>query len=341
MCLGQQSVCSAVRCAVVVFVGLLMLLPAPSFAQVRPTVSVQGGDDVPQLKKKIESTLEEVLLEMNRLDKKKGNFEIVRKKFLPEAYGIFSQFVLQNNAYTARKTYLPQMIVREKGEFYDIRSITVKIALGQTEASENQNIVFTFDRQGVIVSVRSVLVNYDYESIVSEGRTPEDSLNRAKILDFLERFRMAYNTKDSPFLEKVYSDDALIIIGSVLEEKKDRDNVLKGSLLSASKVKLIQQTKREYMDGLKNKAFRNNSFINVRFEDVKILQHEKYPQIYGVTCWQQWLSSTYSDKGFLFLMIDFRKPEEPIIHVRTWQPNSFEDGSYVSMYDFDIIAFEQ
>ena len=330
----------ATRLAIVLF-GLLCLLPMLVHAQVRPKVSVVGGDDVPQLKKQIEGTLEEVLLEMNRLDKKKGNLDIIKKRFSPEAFQIFNQFVLQNNAYTARKAYSPQMVSREQGKYFDVRSITVKISLGQTEASESQNIVFTFDLQGLIVSVRAVLLNYDYELIIAEGKTPEDSVNRARILDFLERFRMAYNTKDSPFLEKVYSDDALIIVGSVLEEKKSQDNVLKGSLLSDKKVKLIQQTKREYLDGLRNKAFRNNSFINVRFEEVKILQHEKHPQIYGVSCWQQWSSSTYSDKGYLFLMIDFRKPDEPTIHVRTWQPKSFEDGSFVSMYDFDVIAFEQ
>jgi|GEM_PF-3522933 hypothetical protein len=43
---------------------------------------------------------------------------------------------------------------------------------------------------------------------------------RLKILDFLEQFRMAYNTKNNEFLEKVYSDDALILVGTVLKKKK-------------------------------------------------------------------------------------------------------------------------
>ena len=49
-----------------------------------------------------------------------------------------------------------------------------------------------------------------------------------KILDFLERFRMAYNSKDINFLEKVYSDDALIIVGTVLKEKQGSEDMLKG-----------------------------------------------------------------------------------------------------------------
>jgi hypothetical protein len=318
----------------------LLLLSSVAFAQVRPKVSLIGGDDVPKLKKQFESTLEVVLLEMNKLEKKTGDISVLKQYFSPAALETFKQYALQNGAYTARKQYSPLVIVREKGQYYDIRSITVKVNLGQTEAGDSQNLVFTFSLSGQIVSVRSMLPNYDFQTVVSAARNSQDSVMRGRILDFLEEFRMAYNTKNSEFLEKVFSDEALIIVGSVLQEKKGTDDVYRGSSLSSSKVKLIQQTKREYLDGLKNKAFKNNSFINVRFDDVGILQHEKIPEVYGVTCWQQWTSSSYKDKGYLFLMVDFRLPKEPTIHVRTWQPNPFEDGSYVSLYDFDVIKFE-
>ncbi|MCX6132209.1 MAG: hypothetical protein NTU47_00235 [Ignavibacteriales bacterium] len=323
-----------------VVVLTLLLLCGVSVAQVKPKVSLIGGDDVPQLKKQFETTIETVLLEMNKLEKKTGDINILKRYFSAEALEAFKQFVLQNKAYTARKQYSPLLIVRENGQFYDVRSLTVKVDLGQTEASDSQNLIFTFSRSGQIVSVRSMLPNYDFQSVVSAAKSPQDSIMRGRILDFLEEFRMAYNTKNSEFLEKVFSDEALIIVGSVLQEKKREDDVFRGSSLSSTKVKLIQQTKREYLDGLKNKAFKNNSFISVRFDDVNILQHEKIPEVYGVTCWQQWASSTYKDKGYLFLMVDFRLPKEPTIHVRTWQPNPFEDGSYVSLYDFDVIKFE-
>jgi len=323
-----------------ILVQILLLVPIISFGQVRAKVSLIGGDDVPQLKRQFETTLETVLLEMNKLQKKTGDINVLKQYFSPEALETFKQYVLQNGAYTARKQYTPLVIAREKGQYYDVRSITVKVNLGQTEASDSQNLIFTFARSGQIVSVRSMLPNYDFQSVISASKSPQDSVMRGRILDFLEEFRMAYNTKNSEFLEKVFSDEALIIIGSVLQEKKGTDDVYKGSSLSSSKVKLIQQTKREYLDGLKNRAFKNNSFINVRFDDVNILQHEKIPEVYGVTCWQQWASSTYKDKGYLFLMVDFRIPKEPTIHVRTWQPNPFEDGSYVSLYDFDVIKFE-
>ena len=319
--------------------SLMLIMHLAVDAQVIPKVSLVGGDDTPALKQRITGSLETLLFEMNRLAKGVGDIALIRKYFTPDAYAIFEKFVVQNHAYTARKHNEPFMISRERGQYYDIRSITVKVALGETEASDNQSLVFTFSKDGMIVSVRSVLPNYDYQSVLSNGVGVQDSLVRCRILDFLERFRMAYNTKDSGFLQKIYSDEALILVGTVLQEKKTGDDFSRYSLLSETKFKLVQQTKREYLDALK-KAFKRNSFINVRFDRVEVLQHEKINNLYGITCRQEWNSATYSDRGHLFLMMDFRQPEEPIIHVRAWQPRAFDDGSFVSLYDFDVVQYK-
>jgi len=284
--------------------------------------------------------LETILLEINRINKGAGSMDALKLFFTADAYRTFQEYVVNNGAYTARKEYKPQMVERQKGEFYDIRSITLKINLGGTEASDNQNIIFTFNKDALITSVRAVLPNYDFQTVISGGLSEKDSVVRGIILDFMEQFRMSYNSKNLPFLEKVYSDEALIFVGSIIQEKKGGDDVFKNSNLSAQKVRLIQQTKREYLDGLRDKAFKKNAFVNVKFEDLKILQHEKFNYLYGVSCWQEWKSSNYSDRGYLFLMIDFRDQSTPVIHVRAWQPDAFEeDSSYVNLYDFDIVAY--
>lgn len=320
---------------------VLLIFTCTMVAQIKPTVNCIGGDNVPQLKQQFQTTLETVLLEMNRVNKGVGNLDTLKTYFTPDAFDTFNKFVLGNHAYTARKEYKPQIIERQHGDFFDIRSITVKVDIGGTEAGDKQNLIFAFDKNGKIVSVRSMLPNYDYQSVVSSALTEQDSLVRGVILDFMERLRMAYNTKDTTFLEKVYSDDALIFVGSVLEEKKGTDDMMKRSFLSGSKVRLIQQSKREYLDGLKNKAFQKNSFVHVRFDEFTILRHEKVQYMYGVSCMQEWKSSIYSDKGYLFLMIDFKDQKTPIIHVRAWQPGAFaEDSSYVTLYDFDIVDYK-
>ncbi|MCI6830321.1 MAG: hypothetical protein MR924_13905, partial [Prevotella sp.] len=50
-------------------------------------------------------------------------------------------------------------------------------------------------------------------------------------------------------------------------------------------------------------------------------QSTKDKTMYGVRLHQSWKSSTYSDEGYLFLLWEFPEDgSDPIIHVRTWQP---------------------
>jgi len=320
---------------------LAFLLYGTSISQVRPTVTIIAGDNEPVLKQRFTTVLETVLLEMNRLKKGTGNLESIRTYFEPQAFQVFTDFVVKNQAYTAAKSFAPQMIQRQGGAFYDIRSIRVKVNLGDTEASDIHSLVFSFSRDARIVSVRAVLQNLDYDAVLARGKSLQDTLTLRRILDFLEQFRIAYNTKNIGFLEQVYSDDALIIVGTVLKKKEGTDDLMRGTFLSRAKVKLIQLTKQQYIEGLRNRAFRSNAFLNVRFDDIQIIQHEKIPYIYGISCQQEWKSSSYSDQGYLFLMMDFRSETEPVIHVRTWQPQPFEDGTYVGLYDFDVVQYKQ
>ena len=45
-----------------------------------------------------------------------------------------------------------------------------------------------------------------------------------------------------------------------------------------------------------------------------------YDERFGVYIRQDYYSNTYSDTGFLFLMLDVTDPENPLIQYRTWQP---------------------
>lgn len=325
---------------IIILIFIILGFNSSIIAQVKPEVKLTGGDKNPSLKSQIEATLEMILLEINRVQKGTGDISPLKAVFTEDAFDLFSEYVSKNKPYTARKNYSPQMISKVSDNTFDVRSIGVKINIGDTESSEVQNLVFSFSPKGIVTSVRVVLTNYDYHTLLSAAESSYDSAGREIILDFIERFRMAYNTKDIKFLDKVFSDDALIITGSLIKEKSSNNEMLNKSFLSRSKIQLVQQTKEEYLDKLINSVFKSNKFLNIRFEDLKIIRHEKYRHIYGVTCWQIWNSSNYSDKGYLFLMMDFKDIAQPVIHVRTWQPNAFdEDSSFISLYDFDIVAY--
>jgi len=147
-------------------------------------------------------------------------------------------------------------------------------------------------------------------------------------VNFIENFRTAYNRRDIGYLEQVYSDNALIITGKVVQEKQGYKDV-SGSTLGGQRVAYVQQSKREYLTRLKA-VFNRARYLNVKFEDIEIVQHPKYDGWYGVTLKQHWHTSGYSDEGYLFLMVDFRDENLPLITVRTWQPHKDKYGNVVT-----------
>lgn len=50
------------------------------------------------------------------------------------------------------------------------------------------------------------------------GFSETDSENRRVILNYMEHFRMSYETKDIDFLEQLFSEKALIIVGTVVKQ---------------------------------------------------------------------------------------------------------------------------
>ena len=150
---------------------------------------------------------------------------------------------------------------------------------------------------------------------VMQGRLEEgDSANRHKILDYCEHLRTAYTRRDLPFLRQVFSDRALIIVGSVVSSAAQQDGAR-----GADMVRYSVRTKEEYLERLE-RVFQTNRRVNVQFSDFSIMRHPTTDGIYGVQLRQKYQTDRYADDGYLFLLWDFRDPSRPLIHVRTWQP---------------------
>lgn len=186
-----------------------------------------------------------------------------------------------------------------------------------------QEAVVEFDSKGNLTDFRFALDAHISESMNRCGNVASKE-KQMIILQYIERFRTAYNQKDIESIEKMFSEDALIITGRVVKQK------LGDMQPTSAKVEYTKQTKQQYIINLK-KAFHRNKWIDVKFSQIGdngdngecagITQSKKDPTKFGVRLRQEWKSSTYSDEGYLFLLWEF--PEnggDPIIHVRTWQP---------------------
>ena len=202
------------------------------------------------------------------------------------------------------------------------------------------------NKQGQIIEFSFVFDNQLSESMSRCGATVslEDKM---LLLSFCDRFRTYYNTKNIEGLERIFSDDALIITGNVkMVSAPDR---IGGPV---AKVTYNRQNKQQYISNLK-RAFARNKYIEVKFSEIgveggcgTVSRSTNNPNMYGVRLKQEWRSTNYSDDGYLFLLWEFDKEgtKEPVIHVRTWQPEFLDkartqplaEDKIFSLSDFDL-----
>ena len=211
---------------------------------------------------------------------------------------------------------------------YQVRNIPLFLK-SMPEDEQYRETFMIFDKSGNIVDMSFVLSIHEYEAIMnSEGNEVTDLRRRQLLLNFVENFRTAYNRKDIKWLEKVFSDDALIITGKVISQVKSSstENVFRANGIAEEKIEYQVKTKEEYIKALRS-VFKNNAKINVVFDNIEVVQHPKYDDIYGIKLKQGWYTTNYSDVGILFLMIDFKDGLNMQVHVRVWQPEKYSDGT--------------
>jgi len=201
--------------------------------------------------------------------------------------------------------------IMHKEDYYQVRNIP--IVLGK---SDSLDVVLDYLPDGKVNDLYIGLKSHQYKRVM-DVKSVVDQTRRQIILNFIENLRNYYIKKDIENIEKLYSDKALIIIGKVLEQVDAPVDQVQNNF-TQNQVKYIVLTKAEYIDRLQ-KVFNSTKYLLLDFDNIDVIKHAKYPNFYGVLLQQSWKSSTYSDKGWLFLLVQFKETEEPLIWVRTWQ----------------------
>ena len=291
-------------------------LQASAYNQVR--LVINQGIQNQQLKQRMERSVSFVITEINRSHEANLN-----KLSLPDVY--ISRDAKQelnklweNEHFRCVEEELVERCLTTRTG-YQVRGIPLIVNAAQdNEELGYQEAVINFDKDGVITSIYYTINPELYSQLrmnqMGDKRYEVTDLrDRMMILDYVEHFRTAYNQKDLRFLRQVFSDDALIITGKVIKVRKSEVHP------GGPKVVYTTQTKQQYLDNL-GRAFKASSYIKVTFDNVVIVEHPTIKGIYGVTVHQRWKTNRYSDEGYVFMVWDFRNPDEPQIHVRTWQP---------------------
>ena len=288
-----------------------------AYNQVRLVIS--DGIQNQQLKQRMERAVSVVMTEINRSQESN-----ISKLNLPDTYITkdarqdLSRLWESDHFRCVEDEVVLRGLTTHTG--YQVRGIPliVNAAKGGEELGY-QEAVISFDESGMITSFYYTINPEIYSQLRKQWMQEKnhevtDLKDRMMVLDYVEHFRTAYNQKDLNFLRQVFSPNALIITGKVIKVRKSeiRPN-------GDRKIVYSTQSKKQYLSNLE-KTFKNNSYIKVTFDNVMIVAHPTIRGVYGVTVHQNWKSSSYTDDGYVFMVWDFRNPDEPQIHVRTWQP---------------------
>jgi len=334
----QAYILSGVLAALVLFFSPLSL-----DAQFLPAVELREGGS-PEIRLRLSGVLTQILEAINKHQDRQGNLNEIRNYCSKNGFESLKDLVVKNHIYAHSSPYRTNLTKLSNSDTYEVRGITVWIKYANNEINPYRNLIFTIEKE-LVVYVRYDIVEHDYYGELGEKNDTTISIARVKaIRKFLELFRTAYNTKNIDFLEKVFSGNALIIVGRVPQVQVTHSNPGRVSVTSnTDEVELIIRPRDEYLKRLKNVIFKENRWIDVLFDpsSIAILRDNKYPEVYGINLQQRWNSTKYNsteynDYGYLFLLIDFENESEPIIHVRAWQQGPVEPRNRINKNNFLI-----
>lgn len=311
---------------VVVLSAALLLSPTTSVAAV--DVLLSGGD--PSFRSLVENRLSRVLAAMEQ-DFAEGIAAHCTEQGEREIEELLAGVDL-----TLAQTVMQSKLLELSSGDYEVRDLPVEVTMGQTPGSPKQYLVFNLTPFGKISGVRFSVDERHYRTLIPPQQELEDLAYRQTILQFVELYRTAYNRKDVDYIERVFADDALIIVGRMVKTQPDQQSqsdIMQKSGIGGERIRLLKRSKSKYLSALRQ-VFARNDFLDVEFENIKVTKHKDDPYVYGVTLVQKWRSSTYRDEGYLFLLIDFVQEWQPKIYVRSWQSEPFSNGEVIDLDDF-------
>lgn len=243
------------------------------------------------------------------------NYNVSTSLFTPEGYEIYTKLLKYG---TARVVGTPAI------RYYNITDGAVARGTKMSFSFKNgvkksfiEDVAFYFNNEGKICNITFGLGDSAETDILYKGAWSEET--RKAIMEFLENYKTAYALKRLDYIETVFDDDAVIIVANVawkMTNTQQGDGPL--SMKNHRIIKHNRYTKDQYLRRLK-RCFECNEFINIRFASNDVVKLGKGGETYAIQIAQDYYSSSYGDKGYLFLMVDINNPKQPIIRLRTWQ----------------------
>ncbi|MFH1195746.1 MAG: hypothetical protein V1720_08525 [bacterium] len=215
---------------------------------------------------------------------------------------------------------------------WEIRKILVSNTYKSLKKQTPDYLILDFDKQGNLYDINFGIYESLYGDFVEQGNIGCDWDKRQVIIKFMEKYRTTFLTRDLNTIDSLFSEGAVIIVGRVLQKNKNKD--VKQYYEQLPNVDYIRINKEKYLERLK-KVFDEKNDIYVGYSTFQINKKNKPPVFYGISMRQDYLSTGYSDEGYLFLLVDFEN-NLPQIYVRSWQPQEWNEKDLIKLSNFNI-----
>ncbi|MDE5795157.1 MAG: hypothetical protein K2I08_10610 [Muribaculaceae bacterium] len=250
-------------------------------------------------------------------------FDEVKEICTPEGWMMFERLMKYGKVRILGKA------TRDTYEFYPYRDEVMcrSVPMSFTFSKGRQfteDVTFTFNKDCKLVSLGFGLGSIARKDIFAKEGAAWNDDKKMVLVNFLENYRTAFALGLQDYIESIFDDDAVIIVGHVTKKLEKVPGADGFGLASKEQVTYSQKSKKEYMEQLR-RCFASQEFINLRFTDTDVERSGVGGETYALQLKQDYISQTYGDQGYLFLFVDFNDPDKPLIHIRTWQPERNPD----------------
>lgn len=258
--------------------------------------------------------------------------------FTPEGYTLFANLMAKNGKVTLVGKAQSHNFIIADGYIIG-RATNIKRQFRNGKAFM-EKLVYRFNPESRKIESVAFALTQRAENDIMNAAASWPEVSRWAILNFMEDYQTAFALKRTDYINSIFSDDALIITGTILKKLNNAERTFDRSksldLGGPKDIAYSQLSKTEYIDRLR-KIFSTREYVHLQFED-NVTRMIDLPAInginkgaaFGIEIKQRYESTGYSDDGYLTMVFDTRG-KLPIIHVRLWQPDK---NNMMSLQEF-------
>ena len=258
--------------------------------------------------------------------------------FTPEGYTLFANLMAKNGKVTLVGKAQSHNFIIADGYIIG-RATNIKRQFRNGKAFM-EKLVYRFNPESRKIESVAFALTQRAENDIMNAAASWPEVSRWAILNFMEDYQTAFALKRTDYINSIFSDDALIITGTILKKLNNAERAFDRSksldLGGPKDIAYSQLSKTEYIDRLR-KIFSTREYVHLQFED-NVTRMIALPAInginkgaaFGIEIKQRYESTGYSDDGYLTMVFDTRG-KLPIIHVRLWQPDK---NNMMSLQEF-------